>query len=289
MHAIPHGLHGRPFTLTEAERLGVTRRMLQSSRFVRVRRGVYRTSTTPATLRLQVQAALLVLPPGTAASHTTALELRGLRIGRPGVLHFSGHRMPEHDVSGLALHRRSARLHPVMLDGIPVLGARRTFVDVATVLSSRDLLAVGDWLVFHDLVDVLDLRAYVIASHLDGVRKARRVAPLVRERVASVFESYVRWDLREAGLPEPEVNVDIVDDRGSWLARGDLVYRTWKILVEYDGWQHERDAAQRQRDHLRREALEAAGWRVIVVTVEDMRRPGTVVTRVRQAIRHATV
>ncbi len=167
---------------------------------------------------------------------------------------------------------------------MPTLGPRRTFVDCATVLSQRDLLAAGDWLVFNGLLDLLDLRSYVIESHLDGVRRARRIAPMVRERAASVYESYVRWDLIAAGLPEPEVNVDIHDDHGVWLARGDLVYRRWKVLVEYDGWQHERDAAQRQADHLRRERLEAAGWRLIVITIEDMRTPGIVVTRVRQAL-----
>ncbi len=287
MRPIPAQLSGRPFTLAEAEHLGLTRRMLTGDRFARVRRGVYRCRDTPQTLRLQVQAALLVLPPDTAASHTTSLALRGLDIGRHDTLHLSGHRRPEHDVAGVVLHRRSVRLNTVLVDGVPTLGPLRTFVDAATVLSMRDLLAVGDWLVFNEHVDLLDLRAYAIASHLDGVRKARRIAPLVRERVASVYESHVRWDLHAAGLPEPEVNVDILDDHGTWLARGDLVYRRWKILVEYDGWQHERDAEQRQRDHLRREALEAAGWRVIVITVEDMRRPGTVVSRVRQAIRHA--
>ena len=287
MRPVPARLSGRPFTLAEAEQLGLTRRMLRGDRFARVRRGICRCADTPPTLRLRVQAALLVLPPGTAASHTTSLALMGLDIGRREPLHFSGHRLPEHDVVGVALHRREARLQPIVVDGVPTLGPRRTFVDSATVLSMRDLLAVGDWLVFHEHVDVMDLRAYAIASHLDGVRKARRVAPLVRERVASVYESHVRFDLVAAGLPEPEVNVDILDDHGAWLARGDLVYRRWKILVEYDGWQHERDAQQRQRDHVRREALEAAGWRVIVITVEDMRRPGTVVSRVRQAIRQA--
>jgi hypothetical protein len=287
MRPTPAELTGRPFTPAAAERLGVTRRMLRGSRFARVRRGVYRTADTPPTHLLNVRAALLVLPPGTAASHTTSLRLRSLELGPAHPLHFSCRRAPEHDIEGVVLHRRDAPLNPVVVDGVPTLGPRRTFVDAATVLSQRDLLAAGDWLVFHDLVDVLDLRAYVIASHLDGVRRARRIAPLVRERVASVPESHVRWDLVAAGLPEPEVNVDILDDHGSFLARGDLVYRQWKLLVEYDGWQHERDAFQRQRDHLRREALEAAGWRVIVITARDMHRPGTVVSRVRQAIRQS--
>jgi very-short-patch-repair endonuclease len=56
------------------------------------------------------------------------------------------------------------------------------------------------------------------------------------------------------------------------------------VLVEYDGWQHERDAWQRQKDHLRREALEAAGWLVIVVTTADMRAPKSVAARVARAL-----
>lgn len=94
----------------------------------------------------------------------------------------------------------------------------------------------------------------------------------------------MRWILVSAGLPEPELNVDIHDDRGTFLARGDLVYRERKVLVEHDGWHHERDAWQRQRDVLRREALETAGWRVIVVTSADMRDPAGVIARVASAL-----
>lgn len=287
MHAIPPELRGRAFTVPDAERAGLTRRTLQGRRFVMMRSGVYRTADTEPTLRLEVDAARLVLPEGAAASHTTALELYGVQLGSRRPLHFSISTWTHVDRTGLALHRRQELLRPLDVDGVPVLDPARTFVDCATVLSYRDLLAAGDWMVAAGLVDLLDLRAYVIMSHLDGVRRARRIAPLVREGVASVPESWLRWDLHNAGLPEPEVNVDITDDHGRWLARGDLVYRRWKVLVEYDGWQHERDAAQRQWDHLRREQLEAAGWRVVVITVEDMKKPGTVVARVRQTLRSA--
>ncbi len=69
------------------------------------------------------------------------------------------------------------------------------------------------------------------------------------------------------------------------LARGDQVYRSHRILVEYDGWQHERDAAQRVKDLGRRERLEAEGWRVIVVTVGDLSNPRTIVRRVHEALK----
>lgn len=87
------------------------------------------------------------------------------------------------------------------------------------------------------------------------------------------------------GLPEPEIDAELYSDDGAWLARGDLVYRQWKMVIEYDGWQHERDAKQRQWDHLRREQLEAAGWRIIVITTADMAQPRTVTLRVDQALR----
>ncbi len=155
------------------------------------------------------------------------------------------------------------------------------------MLRDRDLLRVGDWLVATGRTDVSTLRAYVFASHLDGVRRARRVAMMVRKGSASPRESDLRWEIARAGLPEPELNVDIADELGEFMARGDLVYRRWKVVVEYDGWQHERDAWQRQYDHLRRERLEAAGWRVIVITSADFRTPRAMVRRIEMALRQA--
>lgn len=169
--------------------------------------------------------------------------------------------------------------------GVPILGPDRTFVDVATQLGERRLLRAGDWLVRYGHADVLDLRAYVIESHLDGVQRARRVAPLVRERVDSPRESDVRWILMEAGLPVPEPNPPILDEHGVRLAKGDLTYIDFRVIVEHDGWVHERNADQRQRDHLRRERLEAEGWRVIVITVKDFTNENAIAWRVYQALR----
>lgn len=186
--------------------------------------------------------------------------------------------------AGVKLHRYLRPVITEIVDGIPVTDPLRTFVDVATQLDDRRLLQVGDWLVGSQGVALDELRTFAHDSHLDGVRRARRVGALVAERVASPRETDLRWWLYRGGLPEPEVNVDIYDDHGHGLARGDLVYRQQKVLVEYDGWQHERDAQQRQWDHLRREQLEAAGWRVIVVTSADMENPRHVIQRIRQAL-----
>lgn len=259
--------------------------MIEGRRIVAVQRGVYRYADTPTDLRLLAMAALRVLPDDAALSHVTALQLRGLDIGSTAPLHISTNQPTQRILRGVFVHRRQGRLHPTELNGLPVLGPDRTFVDAATQLRDRDLLRVGDWLVASGLTDVDTLRAYVFGSHLDGVQRARRVAMMVRAGTASPRESDLRWEIVRAGLPEPELNVDILDDLGEFIAKGDLVYRQWMVVVEYDGWQHERDAWQRQYDHLRRERLEGAGWRVIVITAADFRQSRTLVRRIEKALR----
>lgn len=247
--------------------------------------GVFRYAETALTFELALTAARMVLPDDAVVSHVSNLRLRGLAVGPLYPLHFSTNSHLRTYRPGLVLHRRQGRLRSKLLREFAVLGPDRTFVDCGTLLSVRGLVEVGDWLVAQRQTELVELRAYVLQSHLDGVLRARDAVSMVREGSESVRESTVRWALMRGGLPEPQLNVDILDKNGRFLARGDLTYGRWKVLVEYDGWQHERDALQRQRDHLRRERLEAAGWRVIVVTTADMGDLRGVVWRVFAALK----
>ena len=284
MRDLPPGLDGSVFTSAQARAYGVSRQMLRGGRFRRLFPDVYTTAATALTLDVQVRGALLTLPADTAVSHTTALHLRGVDVGRPWPLHFSTNTPAQTRASTIVLHRRRGRLHPVDFEGLPVLGADRTFVDSATILRLRDLVVAGDWLIHLGQTTLDQLTDYANARHLDGVRRARRAARLVREGVESPRETVVRLLLKFARLPEPLVTHKILDDNGDFLARGDLVYELYKVLVEYDGWHHERDARQRQRDRERREQLEAAGWRVIVVTSKDLEAPNLIPLRVHAAL-----
>lgn len=285
MDSVPITLLDRAFTVAEAQAVGVTRRMLQGSRFAKIHPGVYRVSETPMTFDLLVRAALLVLPPDAALSHVSSLRWRGYDAVCESPIHFSTSGRLHVERDGLVVHRRQGVLSSRFIRGVPVLGADRTFVDVATDLSDRELLRAGDWLVAQHHTNPLNVRAYALQSHLDGVQRARRIAPLVRERVDSVRESDVRWLIFAAGLPVPEPNAPIRDAYGVQIAKGDLVYHQFKVLVEHDGWQHERDAKQRQRDHLRRERLEAEGWLVVVITAADFRAERQIAWRVYNALK----
>ena len=90
------------------------------------------------------------------------------------------------------------------------------------------------------------------------------------------------------GCPTPEVNAEIRDADGDWLAEGDLVWREAKLIVEYDGRVHLTDK-QRQVDAQRRNQLIAEGWTVLTFTADEvLRRPWAVIALVKAQLALAT-
>ncbi|MET0819868.1 MAG: DUF559 domain-containing protein [Aeromicrobium sp.] len=221
---VPDVLRDRVFTTSEAAEAGLTSSMLRGSHVVQVHRGVWRLASTELTFDLHVRAGALALPSHAALSHVSALRWMGIPVGRDLPIHFSVNG-PTQTRSDIVLHRRQGRISTRDVRGVATLGSDRSFVDSATLLGLRDLVCAGDALVRRELTSTEALIDYTVASHLDGVVRAREAAMLVR----------------------------------------DLVLSQWRVIVEHDGWHHERDAAQRQKDHLRRERIEAAGrtWRRI--------------------------
>jgi hypothetical protein len=281
---VPHKILAKPFTAVEARRRGVGRGSLQGPQFRRLFRGVYVVAGVQTTLPVLVEAALLVLPTDAVASHSTAMRLRGIRPRRPVPLEFSTNSGSASTIPGIVVHRRRGRLTSYDFDGLPVTGPDRTFVDCAHRRPLPEVIQLGDHLLHTGQTDLATLTAYVTDRHLHGVKRARRLLRHVRERVESPAETLVRLLLVWSYLPAPECNVDIVDADGRFVARGDLVLVRWRIVVEYDGWYHERDGPQRQRDILRRERLESLGWRVIVVTAEDLKLPESIPWRLHAAL-----
>jgi hypothetical protein len=281
---VPCALRNRPFSTGEARAVGLSSTNLKGSGFRKIFRGVWACSDVLLTLNVRIQAARLILPSDAIVSHTTALALLGVESAPAHPLHFSTNTSLRTWQDGIVLHRRRWPLHPDLIDDIPLARPDRAFVDSATLLGHRDLVRAGDSLVRLGRTTPALLRRYAGERHLDGVVRARGAAEYVCAGVDSIPETDVRLLLRFARLPEPEVNGWIVNDAGVAIGRGDLVYHRYALIVEYDGWHHERDARQRQKDHLRRERLEAAGWRVIVVTSEDLKNPLGIVRRVHAGL-----
>lgn len=282
--SLPYELRRSPFTTKTALAAGISPDVLRGPRCRRLFRGVYVSPDVELTYEVWLRAALLVLPKDSLVSHRSALPLYGFHIPRRGPLEFSTNSslVTQHD--GIRLHRRQGRLSAYERSGLPVTGPDRTFVDCATRLSLVQLVQLGDWLIHMGATSHGALAEYCLERHLAGVRRARRAVAHLCTGAESPMETHLRLMLVFARLPHPLCNADIVDSSGTFLARGDLVYPEFKVLVEYDGRHHESDPWQRQRDRVRREQLEGAGWRVIIVTVEDLRHSREIPYRVFRAL-----
>lgn len=121
-----------------------------------------------------------------------------------------------------------------------------------------------------------------------GIVRLRSVLDDVDGGAESPPESRTRLLITRAGLPRPQTQVVVLDERGNFVARADMGWPEWKVLVEYEGEQHWTDRRQRARDLERYAVLEALGWRVVRVGAELLNdRPHVLVRRVLDKLRAA--
>jgi very-short-patch-repair endonuclease len=88
---------------------------------------------------------------------------------------------------------------------------------------------------------------------------------------ASELEREFFTILAAAGLPKPVRQLDVGDEQ-DWIGRVDLAYPESKVIVEIDSDRHHTSKLDRQADAERDRRLIAAGWCVVRVTEEDLRR-----------------
>ena len=200
---------------------------------------------------------------------------------------------------GVIGHQLAERPPTCRIRGLEVTDPASTWLHLAATLSIEDLVAAGDYLI-HD-PPVLDpdpvlaarpftsieaLTARLSGFHAPGARAAARALPLLHPGAESRPESLLRLLLAASGLPGPEVNTQVRGISGAAIGRFDLVYREWRVIVEYDGDQHRTSSRQYDRDQLRLEAAAIAGWMVVRIRSHALFAvPDRTVRRVADALR----
>ncbi|MBU3994917.1 MAG: DUF559 domain-containing protein [Actinobacteria bacterium] len=180
------------------------------------------------------------------------------------------------------------------LNGVSLTSPASTFVLLGQ-LTLPEIVAAGDYLVRSidpgygrrlageaPLTTILALEEAVSLGRWAGSRRLRQATSLIRVDSWSPRESMTRVTLVLAGLPEPELNVDLFDSHGGFLGCVDMVYPQYRVAIEYQGQQH---AATFAEDLERIEALRAEGWIVIQVSKVLARNSDTLVARVANALR----
>ena len=230
-----------------------------------------------------VSAYLPALRDGQYFSHTTAARLWGcpLRFDPAEPLHVTAvlpGRAPRRP--GVIGHH-ARELSAVDRKGFPVTSAVQTWLSLAAVVPVDELVVAADHLLLDPYqLDPADIRPYVtleqVAEAVDrfhgrGARAAASALQLARVGAESRQETVLRLLLHRAGLPRPELNIDVMDAAGRVLGRGDLVYPAFRTVVEYDGEQHRLDDRQYERDEHRIESFFGAKWDVVRVRKAGLR------------------
>ena len=277
---IPQALNGQPFETSDARAVGLSWKVLQGSRFRRVTQGVYVTATSADSPRLRVRGVMLALPTDTIATGVTGLQMLGIEVGPELPMTFASTHLRQ-------IRRRDVRVMrfkelPPHRDGIA--RAEHCWLVAASTLNLLNLVTVGDWLLRRRRSTLVRLHSAVQTYPGRGVVPARRAVMLVRERVDSPRETWLRLCLVLAGLPMPECNLVIGDDQGP-MGRVDLVYLAYKLIIEYEGDQHRTDRNQWNADIDRHEDFARDNWTLIRVTSERARWPRQVVRSVYRALR----
>ena len=280
-----------PFSLEKGRLAGYSGGALRSSRWARPFAGV-RSFDEPQTIRELAEAYAVKMRPEAFFSHVTSAVLLGmwlpLALQQQMVLHVSvppGIRAPrDHHVKGHTLIERPRMVRAA--HGLRIASARETWCQLATILGLEDLVIAGESLLAKNRRDRLPLWSLTAAVEAgDRPRQAmlERAVPLLREGARSAKETELRRLLVRAGLPEPEINGDITDDAGVWIAECDLVYRAYRVVVEYEGEQHF-EKRQGRKDVKKYELLRTLGWTVVRVMQDDLADPAATATRVRAAL-----
>ncbi|WP_065965213.1 hypothetical protein [Curtobacterium sp. UCD-KPL2560] len=272
----PTALRNRPFRVREAIQRGVPASTLRSRRLVHPFHGT-RTWTTPRTHEDLARSVAPRLRPDQAFSHTTAARMLGIPLPRrleddPRIHVTTIGKDQALRVRGTVGHRaRTSRARVVFSGTAAVVHPADTFVMLARSLTVDELVVAGDaivgwlnWCTIDELV-----RAARRHRGSRGLRRARAALSLVRPGSRSPGETRLRLTLIRRGLPEPELNHDVVA-QGRWVACVDLAYPGARIAIEYESDLHRTDARAFRKDLTRGERLKDVDWWLVRATADDV-------------------
>ena len=265
-------------------------RLVQSGEWVVMHRGVFRHSATRLTWRARVAAAVLVT--GGVASHLCAAALWGLELVQrprititlPAARKVEAHR-------GIEVYRTSQwdRIDKTTVHGIATTGIERTIIDCAAVLDDDALERLAESAIRQQLTTWARLDETLLEQGRPGRNGTAGLRRLLDRRLGdpvvphSDFSRRVQHLLRDAGLPEPQLEYEVVDDDGRHLLLADLAWPDRMCIVELDGMANHFDRVDRERDIRIRAEVRAAGWRLLEIGWELYEKdPERVVDLVRR-------
>jgi hypothetical protein len=262
------------------------RHRVQVGRLRRLYRGVYAVGHGVLRREGRWMAAVLACGEGAALSHVSAAVHWELLASSAVLIDVTAPR-GRHGGAGIRLHRsrslnaRYATTHR----GIPVTTIPRTLLDLAATVTPQRLeraIAQAERLRLYDHRAINDVIARSNGHRGTGALAEATARPDPKWS-ANDFEAWFLELVREAGLPEPEVNATLTAPDHPRLVP-DFCWPAHRLIVETDGWETHRTRAAFEQDRRRDAALQADGWRVMRFTYHEPR--ATIQRRLEALLHH---
>lgn len=283
------GTYDRPFRGSQAIALGELTAYQLRCDFTRVYRDVYVRKRIDLTAHMRAHAAAVYSGENSILAGRSAAALHGTKWIDPHepaeVIRHDNFHAPK----GLIVRQYS--IHPdeiVTIHGRRVTTPARTAFDLGRTLQAPRAIEIVD-----ALCNATQLQPHEVAELAErhpgarGIVGLRSMLGLVDGGAESPPETRTRLAIIDAGLPRPETQLVITDDSGFFVARADLGWRRWQVLVEYEGDGHWSDPRQKQRDLERYPRLEELGWRIVRVGSALLSRREELIRRVSAKLRDA--
>lgn len=260
---------------------------LESGRWERVYRNVYRVTGAGHSELQSLLAAVLAAGDGAVASHRASAWLWGLTDELRLEVTVPRRRDPRLGVE-VVVHRRDLTSErPVIRRGVACTNPLRTVLDLGAVGHSSLVEQAIDRGISARLFTAAGLDAEVQRSARSGRRGLAHLRRCLERRLAderrapSELESRMARLVREHGLPLPEREYRLLD----LGYRVDFAWPEVRVCVEVDGFAHHSSWEEFGYDRRRQNELVLAGWTVLRFTWDDVRhRPGAVAGAVRAAV-----
>jgi hypothetical protein len=275
----------QPFTGSQARAWGVSpmqlRTLVKRGLVRRVVQGVYAVAQAPNDLSFRAMAIGLVVSPSAIVVDRTAAWLHGVdilpRSAREVAVPVEVFQAPGTRCrrDGVASGERMLRPGDVVeIHGLRVTTPLRTAHDLGRRLWRFDALsALDQFLRLGVDVDALVLGVERYKGYR-GVIQLRYLVLIADPRSESPGESALRLHWYDAGLPTPELQWWVYDDRGVGIYRLDLALPEVRYAAEYDGVEFHTSDDDKDHDADRRDWLDRArGWEIGVFVNQDVYPP----------------
>jgi hypothetical protein len=279
-------------------------RMRRDGSLVPVRRGAYARERIPERTPDEAHRELIFatapqLHGGAVISHGSAAVLHRLPTWATAIdrVHVTRNRTSGGNRRAV-VHVHTAPLAEqdiAMIDGVPVTSLARTVLDLCRTVPIEQAVTAGDRALVYGLVRGVLEDQLAQMTRWPGIRQARRAVALLDPRSESAGESVSRVRMHEDGLPAPDLQKDIFDGDGEFVARVDFLWKEQLTIGEFDGkikygrllkpGQSVEDVIFAEK--VREDALRDLGWQIVRWLWADLYRRGVIRDRVLRAFARA--